>query len=191
MAILASFPKGKLGQRYRWTAVIQEDLVTLFISLRYYVLCQWLVPNIPPAWLAARHPELRSWSVVFSQTKQTGTPPASSVDFSAKETTSRNFSALVLGTLDYCDLTACVQLIQLQAQVTKWSRWCVLCLKLLWVWQIKDLINEKIIHRLLFYVQLVEEKLTLTALTFSTKPLQWYTGIWITTWLAASSSSVP
>lgn len=96
--------------------------MTLFISLRYSMLCQWLVPNIPPAWLAARHPEPRSWCVVSSQTKQTGTPPASSVDFSVKETTSRNFSALVLGTLDYCDLSACVPRTKLQ----KWSR-CFMC----------------------------------------------------------------
>lgn len=36
----------------------------------------------------------------------------------------------------------------------------------------QDLINEKMIHRLLVYVQLLEEQLTLTALMFSTKPLK-------------------
>lgn len=40
------------------------ELGDLFISLRYYVLCQWLVLSIPPACLVARHPELRSWCVV-------------------------------------------------------------------------------------------------------------------------------
>lgn len=78
-----------------------------------------------------------------------------------KDTASRNFSAFVLGTLDYCDLTACVQLIQLKAQISKMVQ--VVCVAFE-----SDLINEKMNLRLLFYVQLVEKPTYCTSIYHQT-----------------------
>lgn len=69
-------------------------------------------------------------------------------------------------------MTACVQLTQLQAQVTDMVEVMRVVLEAFVNMTNQDLINEKMIHRLLVYVQLLEEQLTLTALMFSTKPLK-------------------
>lgn len=129
-----------------------------------------------PGWhwgLLSRHPAL--WSP--GKQKQLA-PPA----FSIKDTASRNFSALVLGTLDYCDLTACVQLIQLKVQISKIVQvWCMVHLKL--VWLMKKWISG-------YCSMSTWWKNPLSALISSTKPLKWYSGIWMNCWLAASSCSL-
>lgn len=146
MAILALFPKGEVGQRdvtdvlsHRRTSRLCSSLLgtTCYVSESPQTGWHWGLPSCDLAlWSPGKQKRL--------------TPSAYSAAFSIKDTASRNFSALVLGTFDYCDLTACVQLVQLKAQISEVVQ--VVCVALE-----ADLINEKINHRLLFYIQLMEK----------------------------------